>query len=73
VAVPFLVMHARGIGAAKFDVGFVAAECGLYATATLAWPMGFIRSIYPAGTAYAERPLKAFDLKRSKRSKARIT
>lgn len=49
---------------AKRDIGFVSEDMRLYKTATLAWHMDFIRSIYPAwDDVYAGALLKRFDLK----------
>jgi ABC-2 type transport system ATP-binding protein len=56
--------------AAKRDIGFVSEDMRLYKTATLAWHMGFIRSIYPSwDQAYAESLLKRFDLKAEQKIK----
>ena len=50
--------------AAKRDIGFVSEDMRLYGTATLAWHMGFIRSLFPRwDQPYAETLLKRFDLK----------
>jgi ABC-2 type transport system ATP-binding protein len=50
--------------AAKWDVGFVSEDMRLYPSATLAWHMAFVRSIYPGwDPAYAEVLLKRFDLR----------
>jgi ABC-2 type transport system ATP-binding protein len=50
--------------AAKQDLGYVSEDLRLYGAATLAWHMGFIRSIYPSWDApYAESLLRRFDLK----------
>ncbi|HKI00713.1 MAG TPA: ABC transporter ATP-binding protein [Thermoanaerobaculia bacterium] len=50
--------------AAKRDIGFVSEDMRLYKSATLAWHMGFIRSIYPSwDEAYAASLAKRFDLK----------
>ena len=50
--------------AAKLDIGFVSEDMRLYGSATLAWHMGFIRSIYPQwDQPYAESLLQRFDLK----------
>ena len=49
---------------AKQEVGFVSEDMRLYKSATLAWHMAFIRSIYPGwDPAYAEGLLRRFDLK----------
>jgi ABC-2 type transport system ATP-binding protein len=56
--------------AAKRDVGFVSEDMRLYKSATLAWHMGFIRSIYPGwDPAYAASLLKRFDLKAEQKIK----
>jgi ABC-2 type transport system ATP-binding protein len=50
--------------AAKSDIGFVSEDMRLYGTATLAWHMSFISSIYPSwDQSYAENLLGRFDLK----------
>jgi len=50
--------------AAKRDIGFVSEDMRLYGSATLAWHMKFIRSIYPQWEQpYAETLLRRFDLK----------
>jgi len=55
---------------AKQQIGFVSEDLRLYKTATLAWHMGFIRSIYPTwDQAYAEQLLRRFDLKAEQRIK----
>jgi ABC-2 type transport system ATP-binding protein len=57
---PMPAQHA----AAKWDVGFFSEDMRLYGSATIAWHMGFIRSIFPRwDQAYAEALLKRFDLK----------
>ena len=49
---------------AKLDIGFVSEDMRLYGSATLAWHMGFIQSIYPKwDQPYAENLLQRFDLK----------
>ncbi|MEO8635111.1 MAG: ABC transporter ATP-binding protein [Gemmatimonadales bacterium] len=49
---------------AKQNIGFVSEDMRLYKTATLAWHMGFIRSIYPGwDQGYADTLVKRFDLK----------
>jgi ABC-2 type transport system ATP-binding protein len=49
---------------AKRDIGFASEDLRLYKTATLAWHMEFIRSIYPGwDPAYAKRLLGRFDLR----------
>jgi ABC-2 type transport system ATP-binding protein len=50
--------------AAKRDIGFVSEDMRLYGSATLAWHMNFVRSIYPKwDQVYAESLLQRFDLK----------
>jgi ABC-2 type transport system ATP-binding protein len=50
--------------AAKRDIGFASEDLRLYKTATLAWHMELIRSIYPEwDPAYAQRLLSRFDLR----------
>jgi len=50
--------------AAKLDIGFVSEDMRLYGTATLAWHLKFVRSIYPQwDQPYAETLLRRFDLK----------
>lgn len=50
--------------AAKLDIGFVSEDMRLYGSATLAWHMEFVRSIYPQwDQPYAESLLQRFDLK----------
>jgi ABC-2 type transport system ATP-binding protein len=50
--------------AAKRDIGFVSEDMRLYGSATLAWHMAFVRSIYPKwDQSYAESLLQSFDLK----------
>jgi ABC-2 type transport system ATP-binding protein len=54
----------REQAAAKLDIGFVSEDMRLYGSATLAWHMKFIRSIYPQwDQLYAEKLLRRFDLK----------
>src|SRR5215469_17245998 len=49
--------------AAKLDIGFVSEDMRLYGSATLAWHMKFIQSIYPQwDQPYAETLLCRFDL-----------
>lgn len=56
--------------AAKRDIGFMSEDMRLYPRATLAWHMGFIRSIYPGwDDAYANTLLKRFDLRAEQRIK----
>ena len=50
--------------AAKAEIGFVSEDMRLYSTATLAWHMAFVQSMFPRWDApYAERLLQRFDLK----------
>ena len=54
----------REQAAAKLDIGFVSEDMRLYGSATLAWHMKFIQSIYPQwDQPYAETLLCRFDLK----------
>ena len=54
----------REQAAAKLDIGFVSEDMRLYGSATLAWHMNFVRSIYPGwDQRYAETLLRRFDLK----------
>lgn len=54
----------REQAAAKMDIGYVSEDMRLYGSATLAWHMKFIQSIYPQwDQAYAETLLRRFDLK----------
>ncbi len=56
--------------AAKLDIGFVSEDMRLYMSATIAWHMEFIRSIYPRwDQSYAESLLQRFDLKRQQKVK----
>jgi ABC-2 type transport system ATP-binding protein len=67
-----LLGHAMPAGqaAAKRDVGYVSEDMRLYKQATLAWHMGFIRSIYPEWDAtYADTLLRRFDLKPAQKIK----
>jgi ABC-2 type transport system ATP-binding protein len=49
---------------AKWDVGFVSDDMSLFGGATLAWHMGFVKSIYPGwDEAYAKTLLKRFNLR----------
>jgi ABC-2 type transport system ATP-binding protein len=49
--------------AAKFDIGFVSEDMRLYGSASLAWHMAFIRSLYPRwDQPYADSLLHRFDL-----------
>jgi len=54
----------REQAAAKLNIGYVSEDMRLYGSATLAWHMKFIRSIYPQWEQpYAETLLRRFDLK----------
>src|SRR5271169_3882085 len=54
----------REQAAAKLDIGFVSEDMRLYGSATLAWHMKFVKSIYPQwDQPYAETLLRRFDLK----------
>jgi ABC-2 type transport system ATP-binding protein len=56
--------------AAKRDIGFVSEDMRLYAQATVAWHMNFIRAIYPQwDQPYAESLLERFDLKAQQKIK----
>jgi ABC-2 type transport system ATP-binding protein len=49
---------------AKRDIGFVSEEMRLFGSATLAWHMSFVRSIYPGwDDGYAKSLLKRFHLR----------
>jgi len=49
--------------AAKWDVGFVSDDMRLFGSATLAWHMSFVKSIYPSwDDDYAKQLLKRFYL-----------
>ena len=49
---------------AKWDIGFVSDDMRLFGSATLAWHMGFVKSIYPGwDDAYAAALLKRFYLR----------
>lgn len=59
---------------AKRDVGFVSHDMGLFASATLAWHMNFVKSIYPAwDDAYAAALVKRFYLHPEQRIKGLST
>lgn len=48
---------------AKWDIGFASEDMRLYAKATIAWHMEYMKSIYPSwDTGYAKTLLKRFDL-----------
>ena len=50
--------------AAKWNVGFVSHDMNLFGSATIAWHMGFVKSIYPGwDDAYAQALLKRFYLR----------
>jgi ABC-2 type transport system ATP-binding protein len=50
--------------AAKLEIGYVADDMRLYGSATMAWHMEFIRSIYPRwDQSYSESLLQRFGLK----------
>jgi ABC-2 type transport system ATP-binding protein len=54
----------REQAAAKLDIGFVSEDMRLYGSATLAWHMNFVQSIYPQwDQPYAQTLLLRFDLK----------
>jgi ABC-2 type transport system ATP-binding protein len=54
----------REQAAAKLDIGFVSEDMRLYGSATLAWHMKFVRSLYPQwDQSYADTLLRRFDLK----------
>jgi len=56
--------------AAKQEIGFASEDLRLYGSATLAWHMGFIRSIFRSwDQAYAERLIQRFNLKAEQRIK----
>jgi ABC-2 type transport system ATP-binding protein len=56
--------------AAKWDIGFASEDMRLYDSMTLAWHMGFMRSIYPTwDPAYAQLLLKRFGLHAEQRIK----
>jgi len=60
----------REQAAAKLDIGYVSEDMRLYGSATLAWHMKFIRSIYPQwDQPYAETLLRRFDLKTQQKIK----
>jgi ABC-2 type transport system ATP-binding protein len=56
--------------AAKARIGFVSEDLRLYKSATLAWHMGFVRSMVPQwDEAYAKLRLTRFDLKADQKMK----
>ena len=56
---------------AKWDVGFVSEEMKLFGGATLAWHLGFVRSLFPGAwdDRYAARLLQRFHLHPGQRVK----
>src|ERR1700733_1753306 len=55
---------------AKLDIGFVSEDMRLYGSATLAWHMKFVRSLYPQwDQSYADTLLRRFDLKPQQKMK----
>ena len=49
---------------AKWDIGFVSDDMNLFGGATLAWHIGFMKSLYPSwDDAYAKLLLKRFNLR----------
>jgi ABC-2 type transport system ATP-binding protein len=55
---------------AKEEIGFASEDLRLYKTATVAWHMQFIRSIFPSwDQPYAELLLKRFDLRAEQKIK----
>jgi ABC-2 type transport system ATP-binding protein len=55
---------------AKWDVGFVSDDMRLFGSATVAWHMDFVKSIYPGwDEAYAATLLKRFNLRPEQRIK----
>jgi ABC-2 type transport system ATP-binding protein len=56
--------------AARQEIGFVSEDMRLYGTATLAWHMEFVQSMYPRWDApYAAKLLQRFDLKAQQKIK----
>ena len=56
--------------AARQEIGFVSEDMRLYGTATLAWHMAFVQSMYPRWDApYAAKLLQRFDLKAQQKIK----
>jgi ABC-2 type transport system ATP-binding protein len=56
--------------AAKRDVGYASEDLRLYKSATLAWHMAFVRSIYPGwDQSYSESLLRRFDLRQEQKIK----
>lgn len=55
---------------AKFHLGYASEDLRLYGSATLAWHMKFVKSIYPTwDQAYADALVKRFDLKPAQKVK----
>jgi ABC-2 type transport system ATP-binding protein len=55
---------------AKWDVGFVSDDMRLFGSATVAWHMDFVKSIYPGwDETYAKTLLKRFNLRPEQRIK----
>ena len=55
---------AERAGRAKWDIGYVSDDMSLFGGATLAWHMGFVKSIYAGwDEAYAKTLLKRFNLR----------
>jgi ABC-2 type transport system ATP-binding protein len=56
---------------AKQEIGYVSDDMSLFASATLAWHMGFVKAIYPGwDDAYAKTLLKRFHLRPEQQIKA---
>jgi ABC-2 type transport system ATP-binding protein len=56
--------------AARQDIGFASEDLRLYGSATLAWHMAFIQSIFPSWDAqYADLLLRRFDLRAEQKIK----
>ena len=56
--------------AAKLNIGFVSEDMRLYETETIAFHMGFIKSVFPSWDEnYATTLLKRFDLKKEQKVK----
>lgn len=55
---------------AKWDIGFVSDDMRLFGSATIAWHMDFVKSIYPGwDDSYAKTLLKRFNLRPEQRVK----
>lgn len=55
---------------AKFHLGYASEDLRLYGSATLAWHMNFVKSIYPTwDQGYADTLVKRFDLKPAQKVK----